>query len=201
MGRRVDPWRKVPGSFFWRRIFFGTATAKIRSRPVIGMIGQQRRGPVQLLGGDQPHQMCGSVSGPSDQRSSARASTSGAWPSGPPISSARSRPCPRQCSSRCASCCDDHGWPRPSSAITVACLGNAASTRAPSSAAARAGSRPLPRRPGSISTSSSGNQCERRFWYSPNPSAIQEGARSPTAINFAFIAACQPCVSAYRRCW
>src|SRR5574337_1446884 len=40
--------------------------------------------------------MCGRVSGPSDQRWSARASTSGAWPSGPPIRNATSRPRMRQ---------------------------------------------------------------------------------------------------------
>ena len=39
-------------------------------------------------------------------------------------------------------------------------------TRAPSSAVARAASRPLPRSPGSISTSSSGSQCDSRWRYS-----------------------------------
>src|SRR4249919_4300732 len=48
--------------------------------------------------------MCGKVSGPSDQVSSARAVTSGACPSGPPIRKHRSRPAPRHCSMRCASC-------------------------------------------------------------------------------------------------
>ena len=92
--------------------------------------------------------MCGSVSGPSDQLSSAAAITSGAWPSGPPIRKARSRPCCRQASRRSASCSEEYGLPRPSRDTTWACLGKAASTRAPSSAIARAASRPLPRMPG-----------------------------------------------------
>ena len=136
--------------------------------------------------------MCGNVNGPRDQLSSARDTTSGACPSGPPMRKTRSRPRPRQCSRRCANCSDVHARPGTSSATTCAPLGNAESTRAPSSDFARTVSRPLPRWPGSISTSSSGSQCDSRLRYSAKPSATHAGARSPTAINRAFIRACYP---------
>ena len=92
----------------------------------------------------------------------------------------------RQNSRRWASCSELSWRPGTSSATTRAFLGNAASTRRPSSSMARCGSRPLPRRPGSISISSSGSQCDKRFWYSPNPCATHVGARSPVAIRRAF---------------
>ena len=84
---------------------------------------------------------------------------------------------------------ESQALPPPSSTTTCADFGNAPSTRAPSSAMARAGSRPLPRMPGATSTSSSGSQCDSRLRYSAKPSATHAGARSPTATSRAFIAA------------
>ena len=109
--------------------------------------------------------MCGRVKGPSDHCSSVLAMTSAAYLPGR-RSKARSRPCPRQCSNRCAECSLAQGFPRTSSETTCAFFGSADSTRAPSSWVHGPHRRPLPRRPGSISTSSSGNQCDSRFWYS-----------------------------------
>ena len=138
-------------------------------RAMIRMVRQQADCPIKLLGDDQPHQhvrqreraerpaLVGAgdhVRGMSfrtaDQQ---REVTAEPTPVFQPLRQLLGRP-----------------WlARTIQRTTCASFGRAASTRPPSSSIARAGSRPLPRNPGSISTSSSGSQCDRRFRYSSNP--------------------------------
>ncbi len=139
---------------------------------------------------------CGKVSGDSDQRCSARARQSAESPSGPPTSSATSRPPAIQASSSPASASVLQARPRTSSATANAVLGVALSSRSPSSASNRSRSagescercpgllrpRPsaLPRAAGSISTSVRAQLGGRRFAYSAKPSLTQLGMRRPT---------------------
>ena len=130
--------------------------------------------------------MCGRVSGPSDHDSSARCSTSGACPSGPPMRNARSRPARASV---------------PAAATTVpnSTRGRGRRARPPahSSAARRRHARPPPPwrarhrgpcragpvrfRPVRTEASATGAGDSRR-----KPCATQDGARSPTAMRRAF---------------
>ena len=166
----------------------GSCAAACAQAAVIRMVRQHRRRAIQLFGDQQPHQHV--RQGERAERPGFVGARRSPRRHGLPGRRSGTRgPDPARASVRGAGrvARTSTAGRGPSSATTCAPFGSAASTRAPSSEVARAASRPLPRRPGSISTDPAAASATVASGIRRIPRATHAGARSPTAISRAFI--------------
>ncbi len=151
---------------------------------MVGVIGDHCGSPIQLLGHHQPHQHVRQRQWSTDHFSSANADTSGECPS----ATDQERQVPALPAPMLQALCQlfELSW-RPAHPAPPHSVLRQRSDYPPAfilRGAARIAA--LPRRPGSISTSSNGSQCDSRLVLGE---ALRDpaGARSPVAIRRAFI--------------